>query len=209
MGISRDKWHKRRATGGKRTPFRKKKKFELGRPPANTKIGGKRIHVVRVRGGNKKYRALRLDTGNYSWGSEGVSRKSRILDVVYNASNNELVRTKTLVKNCVIQVDCAPFRQWYEQHYGLPLGRKKGSTKKEDQEEDVTTKKHSPHVTKTLAARKATAKVDPHLEEQFLTGRLYACVSSRPGQSGRCDGYLLEGRELEFYLKKLKSKKAK
>ena len=26
-----------------------------------------------------------------------------------------------------------------------------------------------------------------------------ACVSSRPGQSGRCDGYILEGKELEFY----------
>lgn len=46
----------------------------------------------------------------------------------------------------------------------------------QEQEEDVTTKKHSPHVTKTLAARKATSKVDPHLEEQFLTGRLYGKV---------------------------------
>ena len=36
-----------------------------------------------------------------------------------------------------------------------------------------------------------------------------ACVSSRPGQSGRCDGYILEGKELEFYQKKLRSKKAK
>ena len=36
-----------------------------------------------------------------------------------------------------------------------------------------------------------------------------ACVSSRPGQSGRCDGYVLEGRELEFYQRKLKSKKGK
>ena len=34
-----------------------------------------------------------------------------------------------------------------------------------------------------------------------------ACISSRPGQSGRCDGYILEGRELEFYLKKLRSKR--
>ena len=41
-----------------------------------------------------------------------ISRKCRILDVVYNASNNELVRTKTLVKNCIVQVDCVPFRQW-------------------------------------------------------------------------------------------------
>lgn len=57
----------------------------------------------------------------------GCTRKTRIIDVVYNASNNELVRTKTLVKNCVILVDSAPFRQWYESHYALPLGRKKGA----------------------------------------------------------------------------------
>lgn len=57
----------------------------------------------------------------------GCTRKTRIIDVVYNASNNELVRTKTLVKNCIILVDSTPFRQWYEGHYALPLGRKKGA----------------------------------------------------------------------------------
>ena len=42
--------------------------------------------------------------------------------------------------------------------------------------------------------------VDPALDEQFATGRLYACIASRPGQCGRCDGYVLEGKELEFYV---------
>lgn len=37
-GISRDKWHKRRKTGGRMTQIRKKRKFELGRPAANTKV---------------------------------------------------------------------------------------------------------------------------------------------------------------------------
>jgi hypothetical protein len=46
---------------------------------------------------------------------------------VYNASNNELVRTKTLVKNAIVVIDATPFRQWYESHYALPLGRKKGA----------------------------------------------------------------------------------
>ena len=55
------------------------------------------------------------------------TRKTRILDVVYNASNNELVRTKTLVKNCIVQIEAGPFRQWYESHYAQPLGRKKGT----------------------------------------------------------------------------------
>jgi len=41
------------------------------------------------------------------------------------------------------------------------------------------------------------AKVDPLLEAQFGAGRLYARISSRPGQSGRADGYILEGKELE------------
>ena len=108
MGICRDSRHKRRATGGKRAMDKKKRKYELGRQPGMTKIGAKRVHEVRTRGGNKKFRALRLESGNYSWGTEVCTRKTRILDVVYNASNNELVRTKTLVKNCIVQVDAHP-----------------------------------------------------------------------------------------------------
>ena len=53
------------------------------------------------------------------------THKTRVLDVVYNASNNELVRTKTIVKNAIVQVDATPFRQWYEQHYGVKLSNKK------------------------------------------------------------------------------------
>jgi small subunit ribosomal protein S8e len=92
------------------------------------------VRAVRVRGGHLKFRALRLDTGNFSWGSEAVARKTRILDVVYNASNNELVRTQTLVKNAIIQVDATPFRQWYSQHYGIDIGKKKGKVSKKEGE---------------------------------------------------------------------------
>ncbi|KAK0053915.1 Ribosomal protein S8 [Biomphalaria pfeifferi] len=208
MGISRDKWHKRRATGGRMPCVRKKRKFELGRPPAHTKLGAKRIHTIRTMGGNKKYRALRQDHGNFSWGSEAITRKTRIIDVVYNASNNEFVRTKTLVKSCIVQIDSTPFRQWYEAHYATPLGRKKG-VKLSEEEEAVLNKKRSKKTQKKYEARKKIAKVEPALDEQFSTGRVYAKISSRPGQSGRVDGYVLEGKELEFYARKLKSKKAK
>lgn len=105
-----------------------------------------------------------------SAGVQATTRKTRILDVVYNASNNELVsattdyhhhcnsswqhaeslqvlpvscdlltsarvakprmpamqvRTQTLVKNAIIQIDATPFRQWYNQHYGVEVGLKK------------------------------------------------------------------------------------
>jgi len=208
MGISRDHWHKRRKTGGKRKPIHKKRKYELGRPAANTKLGPKRIHIVRCRGGNRKFRALRLDTGNFSWGSESCTRKTRIIDVVYNASNNELVRTKTLVKNAIVVIDAVPFRQWYEAHYATPLGRKKGA-KLTEQEEEAINKKRSKKAQKKYAERQKTAKVEQAIEEQFQQGRLLACISSRPGQVGRADGYIIEGKELEFYLKKIRAKKGK
>lgn len=155
---------------------------------------------MRTRGGNHKYRALRLDSGNFAWASEGTTRKTRVIAVAYHPSNNELVRTNTLTKSAVVQIDAAPFRQWYEAHYGQSIGRRR-QQKSGKTEEEV---KKSKSVEKKQAARYAAhGKVDPALEKQFEAGRLYAVVASRPGQSGRCDGYILEGEELAFYQRKL------
>jgi small subunit ribosomal protein S8e len=112
------------------------------------------------------------------------------------------VRTKTLVKNSIIQIDATPFRAWYEQHYGVKIGIKK-SKKVVDEVE----KKQSNHATRKIEDRQKTRTLDPALDDEFASGRLLACISSRPGQSGRCDGYILEGKELEFYSKMLKRKK--
>ncbi|EDO18051.1 hypothetical protein Kpol_1045p37 [Vanderwaltozyma polyspora DSM 70294] len=202
MGISRDSRHKRSATGAKRAQFRKKRKFELGRQAANTKIGTKRIHSVRTRGGNQKFRALRIETGNFSWASEGVAKKTRVVGVVYHPSNNELVRTNTLTKAAIVQIDATPFKQWYEAHYGQTLGKKKNA---KAAEEEVVNK--SKNAERKWASRAASAKIEQAVESQFGAGRLYACISSRPGQSGRCDGYILEGDELAFYLRRMTAKK--
>jgi len=131
------------------------------------------------------------------------------LDVVYNATSNELVRTKTLTKNTIIQIDAQPFKQWYLRHYGITLGinKKKGKEEKKDDKPAEPEVKKSRHVVAKLAARAAKQKLDPLFEEQFVQGRLLAAVASRPGQCGRCDGYVLEGDELVFYKKKLEKKK--
>merc|ERR1712071_106265 len=131
----------------------------MGRPASNTRIGPQRIHTVRTRGGNKKYRALRLDSGNFSWGSEGIARKTRIIDVVYNASNNELVRTKTLTKSTIVSIDASPFRQWYEAHYAQPLVRKKG-LKMTEADEAQLNKKRSKKCLEKYVERRKNAKVD-------------------------------------------------
>ena len=52
-------------------------------------------------------------------------------------------------------------------------------------------------------------QIEQALEDQFVTGRVLAAISSRPGQCGRADGYILEGKELEFYLRKIKAKKGR
>jgi small subunit ribosomal protein S8e len=163
------------------------------------------VRRVRTRGGNSKFRALRLDHGNFSWGSEAVTRKTRVLDVKYNASNNELVRTQTLVKNAIVEVDAAPFKAWYAQHYGVDLGKKPRVAAGEEAAA-AEEKKQSNHVQRKLRDRTRTRALDQHLTDQFSLGRLYACISSRPGQCGRVDGYVLEGRELEFYLRKMAKK---
>jgi len=308
MGIQQDSRHKRRATGGKRATYRKHRKFRLGRQPALTKLGETRVRQIRVRGGGIKLRALRLDSGIFSWGSEGVSRKSRIINVVYNGANNEFVRTNTLVKGEIIKVDAAPFRLWYESYYGIPVGKKaepksgkapaKGAKtakapKKDAPKKDAPKEGEAPAkdaaeapkdadkakapakeaakakapakdaakakapakdaakakapakapakgakaavkpvrrlstrlstkgsikegglIRKTKSAKRAYAKraakrvIDPLFEEQFQGGFLLAAIASRPGQTGRVDGYLLEGKELEFYQKKTQKKKS-
>jgi small subunit ribosomal protein S8e len=202
MGIARDSRHKRRSTGGRKANLKKKRQYEKGRPGAMTRLGAAKVSTVRTRGGNTKFRALRLETGNYSWGSENTTRKTRVLDVVYNASNNELVRTKTLVKNAIVQIDATPFRSWYEAHYGVQIGLKKGKVRETEEAKPV-----SADTQKKIADRQKTRTLDPELDAGFASGRLYACISSRPGQSGRCDGYVLEGKELDFYVKMLKKRK--
>ena len=204
MGITRDSRHKRSASGARRAFYRKKRQFELGRQAANTRLGPKRIHDMRVRGGNIKPRALRLDSGNFAWGSEHITAKTRILGVVYNASNNELVRTNTLVKGCVIQIDATPFRMAYEKHYGQPVTKRRQPNAQPEEE----VKKRN-HLERKLAERRKNGKLDPLVEQQFAAGRLYAVISSRPGQSGRADGYILEGSELEFYVRRLRSARSK
>merc|ERR1711957_1017865 len=101
----------------------------------------------------------------------------------------------------ILQIDAQPFKQWYLKRYGVDLGKKKKGDKGATEEVE----KKSRHV---IAHQKhRNRKIDPIVEDQFQSGRLLASISSRPGQSGRADGYVLEGEELTFYKRKLEKKK--
>ena len=85
---------------------------------------------------------------------------------------------------------------------GAAETRKKGADKGEKAEIIG-----SRHALALKAGRAKMTKLDPALQDQFASGRLLAAISSRPGQSGRADGYILEGEELVFYKKKMEKKK--
>ena len=196
MGITRMGDLKHTKSGARSTSWRNKRNFLAGRPSSQTRIGEKTIHEVRVRGGNLKMRALRLEMGTFAWASENATRKTRILSVAYHPADNEFVRTNTLTRGSIVSIDAAPFKQWYERNYGKALGKSTYT-----RPEKVTDK-----MTQRWAANKDGGVVAPELIAQFDQGRILACITSRPGQCGRADGYILEGEELAFYTEKLSKK---
>lgn len=185
-------------SGARSVAWRNKRNHAVGRPAAQTRVGTQRVHVVRTRGGNIKHRALRLEVGTFAWASENATRKARIIRVVWHPSDNEFVRTNTLTKGSIVEVESTPFRTWYERQYGRGLGR--------------TAYQRPPTASDKVTARWAKLDAEPApaaaLVSQFDQGRILAAIASRPGQCGRADGYLLEGEELEFYSKRV-SKKGK
>lgn len=101
----------------------------------------------------------------------GVARKTRIVDVVYNSSNNELVRTKTLVKNTIVLIDATPFRHWYENHYAMLVSKKKGQ-KLTEEEEKILAKLKTKSAEKKYKLRQKSAKLEGPVEEQLQSGRI-------------------------------------
>jgi len=72
---------------------------------------------------------------------------------------------------------------------------------------DSGIRKPSKHLRRKINSRNKLRILEQALKDQFNTGRILARISSRPGQSGRADGYILEGDELAFYLRKIEKKK--
>lgn len=190
MGITSDKMFKRKSTGALRMPWHKKRMYLHGRPAANTRVhvikasnaqankdnDPKKVTFVRCRGGNYKQRALRLLYGNFSWAGVNFNAKTSILSVCYNSTNNELVRTNTLVKSCIVYVDATPFKAALEK-------------------KEFTEAQNAHHT-----------QFDKAVEQEINEGRLMAKITTRPGQCGKADGYILEGPELAFYQRKVATK---
>lgn len=66
------------------------------------------------------------------------------------------------------------------------INKQEGEGNTEEREKET---KKSNHVARKLEKRQQGRTLDAHIEEQFGGGRLLACISSRPGQCGRSDGW--------------------
>jgi len=84
---------------------------------------------------------------------------------------------------------------------------KEGEEKKEGEKKKREKGEPSRRKLRMYEKNRKLYTIEKALADQFLTGKLLACITSRPGQVGRADGYILEGKELEFYLRKLEKKK--
>jgi len=218
MGISREGRLKRKRSGGQLKPIRKKRKFGMGRPTSNTRLGNeRRVRKIRTRGGNQKLRALRLATGTFVWRTQNIMKRVKIVSVLYNAANNEYVRRNLLTKGTVCAIEKTPFEQKYKLKWGaLP---KDGTMDKEPDVDAIRNviKTVRPDagkwcINKPLKRRRQ--KKNWGCDDEFLRKvfqkkeePLLAIIRSRPGQFGRAVGYVLEGKELDFYKRKIMERK--
>ena len=95
----------RKATGGRYHASRGKKRFEIGRSPADTIIGITRVKTIRVAGGNTKVRALRCEFANVSDKKTGKVMKVKINTVAENAANPNYVRRNLMTKGAIITTE--------------------------------------------------------------------------------------------------------
>ena len=97
---------KRKRTGGRGHPYRKKRKRELPGLPVETEVGeGDRRRKVRVRGGNVKVKLVTCQYANVSDPKTGETRKARILSVVKNPASREYSRRKVITRGAVIRTE--------------------------------------------------------------------------------------------------------
>ncbi|MDO8841127.1 30S ribosomal protein S8e [Methanocalculus sp.] len=95
----------RKSSGGRYHPTSGKKRFEIGRSPAETVIGVTRRRIIRTRGGNIKVRALRCEFASVSDRKTGVTKKVAIQKVEANTANPNYVRRNLLTKGAIIRTD--------------------------------------------------------------------------------------------------------
>ncbi|MEM2910707.1 MAG: 30S ribosomal protein S8e [Nitrososphaerota archaeon] len=95
--------HKRKSTGGKRTPYRKKRRYECGGEPVLTIVGDRKIKTKDTFGGGVKVALVSEKVANvYNPATKRVE-KTAIVRVKSNPSNKDYERRGILTKGAIIE----------------------------------------------------------------------------------------------------------
>jgi len=91
-----------KTTGGRRHPLRIRRKYETDRYP-NEAVNGAQVTITRsVRGNNKKTALKSIDFVNLATGETKV-KKSKILKVLENTTNNDYKRRGIITKGAILE----------------------------------------------------------------------------------------------------------
>ncbi|MBX7076378.1 MAG: 30S ribosomal protein S8e [Methanobacteriaceae archaeon] len=102
MAISQGK--STRGLSGKRNiSMRGKRKFELGRDPAETRIGDKKLRKIRTRGGNYKNRLAEGNVINIINPETNKAENAEIYNVIENKANPNYVRRNIITKGAIVE----------------------------------------------------------------------------------------------------------
>lgn len=97
--------HKRKITGGRRRPYRKVRKRELGSDLMPIKIGEREVRIVRAHGGSIKVRLLSDMYANVTIPGDNVTKKVRILEVVDNPAHMQFKREGIITRGAIIRTE--------------------------------------------------------------------------------------------------------
>ena len=89
-------------TGGRRVPLRIRRKYETDRYPNEATNGAQITITRRVRGNNNKTALKSIDFVNLSTGESKV-KKSKIIKVLENATNNDYKRRGIITKGAILE----------------------------------------------------------------------------------------------------------
>ncbi|RLI06644.1 30S ribosomal protein S8e [Candidatus Bathyarchaeota archaeon] len=95
--------HKRKATGGKKRAYRKKRRFERGSFPTETVVDEPRVKLDRRRGGNIKVRLISTKWVNVSDPETGETKKVEILRVIRNPANVDYDRRNVITRGTILE----------------------------------------------------------------------------------------------------------
>ncbi len=104
MGIWQGR-SRRKSTGGRYRPIRKKRRFEIARELQTATLGAGTVKTYRVRGANEKLRILTASTVNVFDPATSKMRPAKIVTVRENPANPNYVQRNIITKGAILETD--------------------------------------------------------------------------------------------------------